>query len=819
MAGKVVALRPEPRGEGRPLKLAVGRTVTSNRVDNVAWTWSELTERLSRVDRTSETIETYLAAPREEQDRIKDVGYFVPGWFNKKIRKKGGISERNCVTLDIDHAQADYLDDILFCYGGNAFVLHSTHKHTPDKPRLRLVFPLTRPTEEAEYLAIARKLAQRFGMDYFDDTSYQWSRVMHWPSASSDGQFVCHVEGGKWVDPDEVLREYKDWRDIAQWPKSSRQDDLRLASKKAENPLEKRGIVGAFCRSYTVEEAIAEFLEGVYTPGSTPDRLTYSKGSASNGAVIYDGGLFLFSHHESDPCGGRLVNAFDLVRLHLYGEKDENVDSTTPPSKKPSFKLMSKFANADSRVQQQIAKDRFNLAEDDFSGFDEFGEPVPEEVRAEAPAPAAEPEEPATKPDLRPNANGKWETLRNAEEILLKDVRLKGCVAFNLFTNDLVQLRQIPGMSLPLKGRNTVWSDMADLKVKSYVERKYGLTFSSNSIHEAAMTVGERCAFHPVREYLDKLEWDGKPRLETLFIRYAGSTDTPYHRAITVKTLTAAVARIYDPGAKFDYMLVLEGPQGSRKSTLFRTLARGFFTDSLSFGFEPREVLEATRGAWIAEIPELITRRTDNEHNKHFLSVQSDRARAAYARSVSDVPRQFIIVGSTNESNYLTDPTGNRRWWVLDGDGRQMDIEALDREVDQLWAEAVARYRAGEKLYLDDSRAAAEAVEAQTRRLVEDEWEGPIGAWLDHEIRTDHFDLLRNEAGDFNENVKMMIRDRTCAAEIFIECLGGTLEKMTLQVQRRISDVMRRIPGWSRQTVRLGIRYGRVKGYARHVDL
>lgn len=826
MSAKIYGLKDGLRGKGRPLKIATGLTVRDNRVTNTTITWEQLIEKLRAVERTKETLEQYFKAAREVQDRIKDVGHYVPGHFDNRFRKKAGLHERNLVTLDIDHAEPDYLDDVKMVYGGNAFALHTTHKHKAEAPRLRLVFPLTRPVAEAEYLAVSRKLAARLGMDLFDDTTYQFARVMHWPSASSDGEFVFEEGFGEWIDPDKILSEYKDWRDIGSWPKSSREDELRMSGRKAENPLEKRGIVGNFCRAYTICEAIDQFIPGTYTRGATDDRLTYAQGTTSNGAVVYGGGVWLYSHHESDPCGGRLVNAFDMVRLHLFGDKDARSAPDTAPTSMPSYREMLKLASENERVLKEIVRERFNGGESDF---DEFGDPVQyDEARAPQPeSPGADPSDGEKSAesdtpqelDLKPNQRGYFETLRNLEEILTKDARLRGKIAFNLFTRDLLQTGPLPGMRAAVPPEGVLWNDTADIKIKSYIERRYRLTFSTTMVHEGVMSVAERNAFNPVLDYFESLEWDGVKRVEEFFIREYGSRDSAYTRDITRKFFAAVVARVYNPGIKFDYMLVLEGKQGARKSSLFRALAKGWFSDDMSFGYESREVVERARNAIIVEIPELVMgRRAETEHIKAFISRQTDRARPAYARYAQDFPRQFVIVGSTNESNYLTDASGNRRWWVLNGDGRTFDLERIRGDVDQLWAEAKALWQGGEPLWLDRAESVAEAEAMQAERLIDDDWLAAVTAWLDRPIRSDHWDRAPGVNTDFDDAVSWVVRDRTCALEVWTECLGGEVDKLNRQVQTRIGDLLRRL-GWKRKAVRFGSRYGRTMGFTRDIPL
>jgi Virulence-associated protein E/CHC2 zinc finger len=225
---------------------------------------------------------------------------------------------------------------------------------------------------------------------------------------------------------------------------------------------------------------------------------------------------------------------------------------------------------------------------------------------------------------------------------------------------------------------------------------------SKDNIFDGLVLIGERRAYHPVHDYLARVEWDGKPRIDTWLIDYFGAEDTVINRAFGRKILCGAVRRVRHPGCKFDYMLVFEGPQGIGKSSAILALCddRNWFTDQLEVGADAKVTIEKTAGHWIVEVPELdgLSRR-DTDRVKSFIPTMIDSARLSYGRFTSDRPRQFILVGTTNQSRYLTDTTGNRRFWIV----RVMraDPAGIAAIRDQLWAEA-AEMEARENLGLDD---------------------------------------------------------------------------------------------------------------------
>ncbi|HDB1654908.1 TPA: hypothetical protein O6E86_000672 [Staphylococcus aureus] len=280
--------------------------------------WSDFMQKLAQTVRTKEDLTEYNKMSKSEQADIKDVGGFVGGYLKEGKRRAGQVMNRSMLTLDIDYAAQD-VTDILSMFYDFAYCLYSTHKHREISPRLRLVIPLKRNVNADEYEAIGRKVADIVGMDYFDDTTYQPHRLMYWPSTSNDAEFFFTYEDLPLLDPDKILNEYVDWTDTLEWPTSSKEESKtkRLADKQGD-PEEKPGIVGAFCRAYTIEEAISTFIPDLYEKHST-NRYTYHEGSTAGGLVLYENNKFAYSHHNTDPVSGMLVNSFDLVRIHLYG--------------------------------------------------------------------------------------------------------------------------------------------------------------------------------------------------------------------------------------------------------------------------------------------------------------------------------------------------------------------------------------------------------------------------------------------------------------------------------------------------------------------
>lgn len=819
----VIDLRARQSGKDRLLNIATGASVSSNRVKNQRLTWPAMVEKFGAPTKTRETIKEYLAMPRETQDRIKDVGYFVPAHYEGNVRKKENLGLKDLGTLDYDHAGPNFLEEIKETFDGYEFVLYTTHKHSAERPRFRVVFLFSRPVDDAEYQAVMRKVAALGCIDDTDDTTFQPSRVMHFGSHAADGEFVFEHVTGRMIDVDALLATYNDWKDISQWPVSSRvSTPLRQPGRKAQDPREKAGIIGAFCKTYDIEAAIDKFLPGVYVAGNSTNRLTYSGSTASNGAVLYDDGQFLYSNHESDPCGGKNVNSWDLVRLHLYGELDSKQPEDTAPSKLKSYEAMVLLAKDDPDVKGALLAERLHIEDDfaDFNAEEDAAVPASQDDDGLSVADPAPTPKPVREKFIGAEAAIKaWHlktgdfglvphSLVNVVKILENDPRLKGCVRHNIFLQDMLQMRQIPGMDFKPPAGGSPWLDVCELAIKEYTEKVYDVIFATTLISDACKRVAQKLAFDPIKEWMDALTWDGTPRLATFLHETLGAEQNDYHAAVFTKWLCAGVARTYHPGHKFDNMLVLEDDEGKGKSRLIRALANGWFTDDFSFGLSSKEVVEQAKGSLIIEVAEMSTRSSaDVEHIKAFLSRGEERVRMAYARNTGYFPRRWIAAGTTNETSYLKSETGNRRFWCVRGDGRQINVDAVKNVVPQLWAEAKDRYlNYAEPLYLEDRTVLAFAVEQQAARVESDAWTPLVEAWLEGKTHDD-FD---------NEDDADRKKYETIAAQLWREAIKGHADRFTQREARRLNSIMRRMLGWEERTkIRLGGIYGPSRGFSR----
>ena len=760
------------------MKIAVGNSRMDKKWKNREISWEELCQRVISTIRTTETVEEYRKLKKGAQDNIKDVGGFVGGQLREGRRKNGMVLCRSMLTLDMDYGEPGIWDEIDLLHDFRCCV-YSTHKHTQEHPRLRMIIPLARDITEEEYPAVARMVAKEIGIDLFDDTTYEACRLMYWPSTSANGEFFYKTKDGPLLDPDAYLAKYTDWHDASTWPVSSRQSEaVRRSITQQADPLEKPGIVGAFCRAYTIEEAIETFLSDVYEPSAMNGRYDYIPADSSAGVVVYDG-KFAYSHHATDPVCGKLLNAFDLVRLHKFRELDENVGLDTPPGKLPSFKAMGDFALADDKVKAVFAEERIAQASAEFSDED-------------------------WQNGLELDKSGHVKnTLHNLTLILENDPNLKGVVF-----NQLLDGMEIKG-EVPWKHPSKFWRDADDAQLISYVDAHYG-TFSARNYDIAVTKVADDRAYHPIREFIESLpEWDKVPRVDTLLVDYLGAGNTAYVRAVTRKTLCAAISRVLRPGCKFDSMLVLNGPQGVGKSTLIAKLAGEWFSDSLNLGdTKDKTAAEKLQGYWILEIGELAgLKKAEVETLRSFLSRQNDIYRAAFGKRATPHLRQCVFFGTTNaESGYLRDTTGNRRFWPVKtpGSGKKQSWNLTHEEILQIWAEALVYVRQGEKLYLSPEMDAL-AKDEQREAMESDEREGLVREYLDTLLpeRWAEMDLFERRnfltGSDFGglQEKGTVKRTNVSNMEIWCECFGKERANLRRTDSNELTGILARL-GWKR---------------------
>ena len=774
--------------------------------------WSEFAERLRTPVRSTESMEEYLALPKNRQAELKDVGGFVGGTFENDRRKSAYVQGRDLITLDLDNIPAGQTEDILKRVAGLgcAAAVYSTRKHTGYAPRLRVIIPLDQTSGPDEYEPAARKLASLIGMEFCDPTTFDPCRLMYWPSCCCDGEYIYEVYDHPFCSLSGLLALYGDWRDVSEWPQVPGSEAIqkrRLARQ--EDPTKKRNLVGAFCRTYSITAAMEKFIPEMYDSTDVPGRYTYTGGTTTGGAIVYDGDLFLYSHHATDPCSGQLVNAFDLVRLHLFGDRDNEAKEDTPTNRLPSFVAMATLAKEDREVSGLMIRERYEEAKAIFNT--QTAEPVLDgDVDLD------------WMRGLTRDGNGRIEkTISNVTLVLENDPLLKGRIATDEFASRGMALGALPW---DRREEKRMWTDVDYAGFYRYMETFYNIT-GREKLDSGLLIVSSQNKFNDVKEYLTGLVWDGVPRVDSLLIDYLGAEDNPYTRAVMRKSLVAAVARAVVGGVKYDYMPIFTGPQGIGKSTFLATLGKDWFSDSLTT-FSGKEAAELIQGTWINEVGEL-TALTKQETSavKQFLSKTNDIYRAAYGKTTGKYPRRCVFFGTSNDSEFLKDVTGNRRFWPVDvgiHKAKKSVWEDLPEELDQVWAEAYCRWMLGETLYLPKEIEVL-AEEQQESHRESSAREGAIREFLDRQIPQNWeslglFERRQFYAGTLHlpPGVELVPREKVCAVEIWQECFGGDLKYMQRKDSVEINGILGSLKGWKRnRAVRRYGFYGTQRGFER----
>lgn len=839
------------------MKIAEAKNKTSKKWRTHSITWEEFLSRIRDPFRTAETMREYKAMGKAEKDAAKEAkGGFVGGALTGGQRKTEFVKERWLVTLDADEAVPGMWETAVLLHDF-CMAVYSTHSHTEEHPRLRWIIPTDRAMTPDEYPAVARKVASWLGIETMDPTTYEVARLMYWPTCSEDADYYFRHQEGPLLCVDEVLEEYGDneaWRDTSLWPIAKKESEVRIrALKKAGDPTEKNGIVGLFCRTFDVEDVIAQFLPDVYTECNQPGRYTFVGGSTFGGAIVYDEGRFLYSNHATDPCQGMSVNAFDLVRIHKYGAMDADMGDDVPVTKLPSYKAMTEWALGLPEVRAQgVEEDLARIQE-------EFGDLA------------------NTKPEV--NKSGEWksqvtrdtnddveETIHNAVLFLRNLPAFKDKLGYNPMSDVITVKGDLPWWTRKSKERLadlfedyepedgkydnaaalggvdadneqlSPWEEVDWSNLYGYMEELgFKTRGKTNGILDHAMQiVSKENTYHPIRSYLKGLKWDGTPRLDTMFIRWLGAEDDRLNREITRLWMIAGVDRVMRPGCQFDSILITCGPQGLGKTRMLRALAKGFFTNAVDKLNVSKETGEKLQGVWIVELGEMDgMKKGEVTSIKNFVTTTQDRYRSAYAREAKDHPRQCILAGTSNEASFLRDSTGERRFWIMPvrGRGDNGELIGFNDEVDQLWAEAYHEWhkrmrqmkspgvpweRLELMLYLKDPELDRQMKLRQAQYKLPEEDRDAVEEYLDTLRPENWYDLDASIRRDFAQNIwigdkeKCVLRvDRVSVKELRCELFGESPEDAGRKSSRglRLTGIMDTMPGW-RKAGRT-----RVKGY------
>lgn len=693
-------------------------------------------------------------------------------------RVKEGIESRCALTIDVDHPEADWLERMKKF--PSLALMHTTFSSAPDASRYRLIIPLDRPVAPDEYITATKSMMQKLGpLEQFDPKSWEPQQFMYKPAAQQADWFLWYEYEGPVVKADDLLETFE--KSLALRP-------MPTPSRTKRNPFEIDGVVGAFNRAYEDWDLLIEEYE---LPYSKVDESRYhlhgAKSEAGMGPVQGVAGL-MYSHHAHDPAFGKTCSAFDLVRLHKYGDLDEAAKPQTPISNLPSHVAMLDLATTDHRVTAQLV------------GLD-FDEVMDDDILTPD----------AWKLDLNRNRNGKivdssdnWITVRDNDAVF-------GCLYFNDLTMSIEADCDLPWRVV--NDTNRVFRDTDYWEVLYHIERQYGTRMAKGYLDSLVETAAASRKRNPVADYLTELTWDGERRVEECL---PGVEPTDFTRLVARKCMVAAVARMLDPGCKWDHTLVLFGPEGLGKSWWVDKMSRGW---SSPLGkLDNKDTLLVMQRSWILLSDEGYSmRKADQDVLKDFLTRTNDVFRMPFEKETLLHPRHSVIWSTTNDEIFLRNQEGNRRFLIVKCAG-QVDFDKItDHYVDQVWAEAVHLYRQGELLYLlqDESGKAFEErikfteedalagiVEEYLNRLVPGDWETMSVEKRQQWI----FDRASGFVADGTEQIL-----RVCSTQIWVEALGRRIGDHRRADLLEITNVLKKLEGWDNVGVR------KLRGYGAQV--
>lgn len=729
--------------------------------------WSELVAKTAIPVRGTETYDVYMSMSKGQQDDLKDVGGFVGGALKGPRRKAGAVAGRDILTLDLDNIPAGGTNTVLQRVEalGCGYCVYSTRKHSPAAPRLRILMPLDRTVTADEYEPIARKMAELIGIDLADPSTFEPSRLMYWPSCCSDSEYIYQPADKPLLSSDGVLAMYADWHDMSAWPQvpGAAKTPVRLADKQGD-PEAKGGVVGAFCRTYDIYKATEVFLPGTYDPvPGFDDRFTYTGGSTTGGAIVYDNGKFLFSHHATDPCSGKLVNAFDLVRLHRFGDQDDtdDVKDGTPTNRLPSYAAMCELARSDKAVSDLLAREAFAAAAE--------SSPVGEDAALDLGHCAGEP--------------------------LSIDVVQLALKAFGITTkNNLITSKaEIIGLPEAYSSENAVNTLPVFLVDKLRAIGVKGV--SKAAITDYLANIFDQNRYNPVTDMLNTTAWDGVSRFSEL-LKIMGVEPSSFSAVLIQKWLIQTVALAYNTVQRQEAaegVLTLQSGQGIGKTMLFRKLAiqSEWLVEGASLDLRNKDSIINALSGWICELGELdSTLQRDQSSLKAFITSPVNRFRTPYAREATFNPRRTSFCASVNPGEFLRDETGDRRFWVV-------PIESIDLPKlkslpntwsKQLWAETRTLWTA------EPERFRLTTLERQALDVSNRRFRQPLPGEVEIRERL-NFDLPPDHWGEFSAADLMIgMRDKTDSRMI-----GKVLAKLAREeprITRRTKDgyILYRLP-------------------------
>ena len=736
----------------------------------------------NNVIRTKETVEEYQKGDREFKLKAKDKGGFIAGTSEGNTRDALSILTRNMITLDMDYCPPNVLEIIrnkqdITKELNFRFFIYSTHSHTSQEPRFRIIVPLTQEITVEKYEPVARAIAGIIGMEYFDATTFQTNRIMYFPSVSLDGDYLCEAFGmDEWNDlnPDEMLDRYMDYLNIAEFQKPLYIEGLKVDKiqdgKTKDSRKTKYRIVNAFNTEYTIRQAIDEFLKEQYEKGKTSDRYTYLHGESKDGLVILNE-QYAYSHHGTDPAQGRLLNAFDIVRIHLFGKQDEkktDQEEYDTYDKNTSYSSMVDYirANLPNVMKHMPEIEKLRKNEREFTNE----KPETEVNSVEAGDWKLTLDYTGSEKERHPKSNN-----RNIKIIFDNDEYFKDLFYYDSL-KDAICFNRSPAWNNE-RERGDLLGDEDDSQIRVYLNTVYQIA-GKDIIYDAVVHSASKVRRHPIKTFFATLpEWDGVKRIETVLCDLYDIEVNEYYKEASKSWWVGIVQRIMRPGSKFDMMLVICGEQGIGKSQFGKSVATlewkgdmtkidsqpNFYGDD-ELPFDKKDAYEQLNGIMIYELPEFekYYKKSDTSTIKSFLSKTSDKYRRSYGRRVSEYRRQCVFIATTNDMRPLRDRTGNRRFLpfysrLARNTSRLYDKKYWNEDIrNQCFAESMHYFYEGfnpMSSFSDEAKRVWD--ELNEKATIENDSLPIVEMYLENRFPQDYFkttflDMKRN----YNENVK-----------------------------------------------------------------
>lgn len=708
----------------------------------------------------------------------KDCGGVVFGKLRGTVRRNAEVLYRVAIALDADKAYPTLPQraEELRIMG----LLHTTWSHAPDQHRWRLIFPTDRQMTPGEYEIAAESLAQLLGSEQFDRASFRPAQFMWKPSDPGKGWYQWKELKGEPVSVDWLIGQY----DVDAAEQRFTGPDMRQRAKKRD-PFSLPGVVGLFNRVY---QDLDELIEAYSLPyvKEAEGRYRYEGAShvAGMGPVRDLPGVW-YSHHASDEAFGQACTAFDLVRIHCFGDWDNAAKPNTPVNRRPSYhRAMEAVAN-DPRVKEE----QFSEAQTVFTKANDL-DPALDEV--------------ANNSDdwrlgLQISKSGMvLPTVDNWDLVRANDPVFKS-LAWNEMLNAPVVLERPPWATADNFGPEHRLLDAYLIEIRLHLERAYKMRASTNEIADMVAASAWRNVINPLRSRLESLVWDGKPRLEEC---WPGVNHTEYTRKAARVCLVGAVARVFEPGCKVDNVPILAGKEGLGKTRFTYAMA---LEDRYCVAMGPinaRDSLLSMHSGWIVVSDEVaVMRRTEMESLKAFITKTSDNFRLPYGRGDQSYERKFVIWGTTNDMHFLRRQDGNRRFVMIEVVRPAEEYKLEQAYVEQVWAEAIYLYHQGEPTYFTPEEEELAAKERE-RFTQEDHLIGEVQEYLEMDIPLSWNSLSARErmlwfqeerhgspATDVRQNL-------TCVRAIYREVLGNPYGRIPEADIEAITAALNEAPGW-----------------------